>query len=188
MPTTEGTRAVEDAASCWRLLSERIASETDERLRSNLQVVFQHIETEYLGDMPNLMATLVADPVYAYVGMPFPAPRGRDAVEARYASENKKGRRHIFELTRVVADRHCVMLEGVMHNALWGTQVLERGDEVPGGVEPAERYHFVQEMLVVLPISDDGLIEGERAWFGGAQRLVGPLAPAERESLAALPV
>ena len=37
---------LEEQARSWRLLSERLAAETDERIRSNLEVVARHVAAE----------------------------------------------------------------------------------------------------------------------------------------------
>lgn len=182
MGSTYTVRADKEATRFWQVLLDRVASETDERLRANVEVVYKHVETEYLADVPGILSTLVEYPQYAYHGGP-PGPKGRDQVTAHYTTAYKAGKRHIFELTRVLADRDAVMLEGIMHNGASGAQLLEDGLVAAGEVDPDTRYYAAREMLVVIPISDDGLMEGELVYMGDAVGELRPCTEAEQRYL-----
>jgi hypothetical protein len=174
-----------EAARCWRLLSERLASEADERVRANLEVVMRHVEYEYLGDLDAVMATLVGDPQYEYFGTGgLPGPKGYNEVRSMYQAEIDAGKRHLFELTRVVADRGSVVLEGIMHQTHRGADLLDyfgSGREQP--IQPEAMYVAECVLLVVIPVNDDGLMEGERVHAGDPLRITGELGPGELPSL-----
>jgi len=89
-------RISEEAAAKWQLALDRIEEESDQRLRSNLEVVLRHVEAEYLGDISTIMGTMAPYPRHEYVGIDKESPVGYEAVKAVYEAENKKGHR-IFE-------------------------------------------------------------------------------------------
>ena len=70
------TSIAAEAAHSWRLLATRIASETDPRVRANLEIVARHVVLEVSGDVETLMTTLVPEPQYNYFGVDFPGPPG----------------------------------------------------------------------------------------------------------------
>jgi hypothetical protein len=173
-------RVADGVAQGWQPLTARLAVEADERTRRNLEVVARHIETEYLGEIDEVMTTMVAEPVYEYFGAGDVAgPRGYEAAKHAYESDLRRGNRHVFRLRRVAADHGAVMLEGTMLMASDGAALRGTGIADDSGLQAGVRYLMQAPMLVVLPVSEDGLIEGERVYFGGRSRVTGPLGPPE---------
>ena len=66
-----------DAAASWRLLTERLAAETDPVRRRNLEVVARHVVAEVAGDLKALERTLVTDPRYTFWGGDSPGGSGQ---------------------------------------------------------------------------------------------------------------
>jgi hypothetical protein len=183
--TADPTEVNDEVARRWRVLLDRLESEPDERVRSNLEVVARHVRTEYLGDFAAVMETLVADPHHEYLGvLGLAGPRGPEAVKGNYESDSRAGNRHIFEFSSVVVDRDCVVLEGTIHNASWGSHLIAHGIGDASEIDPDRRYVSESPMLVVLPIDEHGLIIGERVYITGVSRLRGDLSEVEEEILA----
>lgn len=171
----------EVAEHSWRLLAERIASETDERTRRNLEVVARHVREEVRGDVPALMATLVPQPHYEVWGASESVgPKGYEEVERFYESAIAIGKNRLeFEIDRVVADAEAVITEGAFRHACSGELLLSRGLGTPDEIEPAGWYLVEYRALIVWPVNADGLIEGEQMYAGERPRVVRRLAPGE---------
>jgi hypothetical protein len=169
-----------DAARSWRLLAERVATETDPRLRANLEVVARHVVEEVRGDVPALMKTLVAEPVYRIWGASASTgPRGHDEVVAHYEAMLPSGKNRLeYELTRVVADVDTVITEGVFRHAYRGSTLAARLGAAPD-LHPDRWYLVEYQALVVWPISAEGLIEGEDIYAGEPPRVVRELGRGE---------
>ena len=175
----------EAAARSWHLLSERLAGETDERLRSNLAVVKRHVASEVAGDLEGLMATLVPEPEYQFLGAPQLGGdcKGYEPVRALYEAANNKGRnRREYDITHIVVDRETVVTEGILRHATLGSDLMAQGfgDDA---VEPGGWYLTEDVTLIVWPINVHGLITGERVWFADMNRAVKKLQPGEHPHL-----
>jgi ketosteroid isomerase-like protein len=170
-----------EAAHSWQLRAERIAGEADDRVRRNLEIVARHVVAEVRGDIEALMATLVPEPAYELFGAGPPwGPKGAEAVRAFYETSNEAGQNRLeFELCRVVADRDCVVTEGVFRHAFSGVSLVQLGLEYAEPAEPEGWYLVQYPAIVAWVISPSGLIEGERIYFGDLPRVLRKLAPGE---------
>jgi limonene-1,2-epoxide hydrolase len=171
----------DEAARSWQLLADRLAAESDDQLRANLDIVAQHVVAEVRGDIPALMATLVPEPVYEYYGAPgFSGPKGRDAVIAVYEASMEAGQNRMeFELCRVAADHESVITEGIFRQAFSGASLIALSLEHSEPLAADGWYLTEYPALVVWVISPSGLIEGERVYLGGPPEPKRKLAPGE---------
>lgn len=177
-PDTTGLPVHPDAAASWRVLTDRIASESDPVLRRNLNVVAQHVVAEVAGDLDALAATLVDEPRYTFWGGD--APRrlaGMEQVQDFYEASIKVGKNRLsFDITRVLVDQETVVTEGVFRHVVQGADLV--GRKMPDGsdLDPHTRYLTAYQALVVWPITSKGLIAGEEIYLGEphqVQRAVG---------------
>jgi limonene-1,2-epoxide hydrolase len=172
------------SARSWRLLAERIAGETDPRVRANMEIVARHVVLEVSGDVEALMTTLVPEPEYNYFGVGFPAPKGYAEVKAAYEVGVEYGTNRLeFELDRVVADAGTVVTEGTFRQAYTGTLLQQMGTTYEGPLDPDGWYLAEYAAIVVWPIDESGLIMGENVYFGEKARVIKPLAPGEMPHL-----
>lgn len=173
------------AEQSWRVLSERAAAESDPRRRANIEVVARHVREEVRGDVPALMSTLVAGPHYQVWGASESVgPKGYEEVKAFYEATIAIGKNRLeFEVDRVVVDDYCVVTEGVFRHAYSGELLLSRGFAEPGDTDPRGWYLVEYHSLVVWPIDDDGLIEGEQMYAGERPRIIRKLASGECDHL-----
>ncbi|WP_051163598.1 hypothetical protein [Nocardia brevicatena] len=166
----------------WQLLLDRIAAERDPRRRANLEVVARHVVEEVAGNMPALMATLVAEPQYTVWGASdSTGPSGYDHVVEWYRRLQAAGRNRLdYRIVRVVVDEYCVVTEGDFQYAIAGRDLggvthTEAGEDVR-----PDDYHLVGHRATVLwPIDADGLIEGEHIYAGERHRVLRRLAEGE---------
>jgi limonene-1,2-epoxide hydrolase len=179
---------IEEQARSWRLLSERLAAETDERLRSNLEVVARHVEAEVGGDIPALMATLVPQPAYEFLSdSGSSAVSGFAAVKALYERAVEYGRnRREFELSLVLADRDHVVTEGALRQVMSGSHIKEFGIEYEREPAPGGWYLTEALTLIVWPITPEGLISGERVYYAQKERILKRITPDEYLHLGSL--
>ncbi|MGX4688122.1 nuclear transport factor 2 family protein [Streptomyces sp. JNUCC 63] len=170
----------------WQPLLDRMASETDPIRRRNLDVVGRHVVEEVAGNLPKLMETLVAEPVYSVWGASDSVgPHGHDEVLAWYQALAGSGRNRLdYVLHRVVVDENTVVTEGDFHYAFQGDE-LEVGGHTEQGemITPDGRYLVVHRAVVLWPISAEGLIEGEHIYAGERHRVVRALHAGERPEL-----
>jgi hypothetical protein len=171
----------EDQARSWRLLSERLANETDERLRSNLEIVARHVEAEVGGDVPALMATLVPRPEYEFLSdSGSSTASGFETVQGLYARAVEYGRnRREFQLSLVLADRDHVVTEGALRQVMLGRHIEDFGILYEAEPAPDDWYLTEALVLIVWPITPEGLISGERVYYAQKERVVRPVASGE---------
>jgi hypothetical protein len=167
------------------LLPARIAAEPDRRIRTNLELVQQHYLAEIRADVDGVMRTLVADPHYEYRGTvlgaaePF-AVDGGEAVRRIYGlGVENGGIRHEYGLSLVTADRNTVVTEGVIRHAFAGGLVRELALSFDGEIDHDRWYLVEYPALVVWPVGEDGLLEGERVYFGDHPRVLRPVSAEE---------
>jgi len=165
---------VEEQARSWRMLSDRSASETDERLRSNLEVVARHVEAEVGGDIPALMTTLVPEPEYEFLtDSAVTTASGFEAVQSLYERAVKNGRnRREFEIWLVLADRDHVVTEGALRQVMLGQLIDEFGIEYEEEPVPDAWYLTEARILIVWAITPECLISGERVYFAQKERIL----------------
>lgn len=173
------------AQDSWRLLSRLIDTQTDPRLRANLEVVARHVAAEVVGDIPALMATMVADPVYRVWGASSSrGPQGHAEVEQYYRDSIEIGKNRLeFHVSRVMVDHDTVLTEGVFRHAYDGATIIGRGFGDPVGIDPRGWYLVEYQALILWPISADGLIEGEDMYAGEKPRVLRVLRLGELDHL-----
>jgi hypothetical protein len=170
-----------EQARSWQLLSDRLAAETDPRVKANLEVVARHVEAEVGGDIPALMATLIPEPQYEFLSDSGSADAaGFETIKALYERAVAYGRnRREFVLSLVVADRDHVVTEGALRQVMPGCDIKLFGigyDEEPA----ADAWYLTEAVtLIVWPITPDGLITGERVYFSQKERIMRPVSPDE---------
>jgi hypothetical protein len=173
-----------DPNNTWKLVAERLESETDPTLRHNLELVLEHMQREAQADIEGVVATLVEKPRYVMHDVPDdPAmnPNGsKDAVRAFYDMTIVKTGAHRLELAcdRVIVDKHAVVTEGIMRMAYPGATLQAMGIEVD---DPQAHYLYETRMGVVWPVDQaEGKLVGEESYTGGdgfagiADRKLGP--------------
>jgi limonene-1,2-epoxide hydrolase len=161
-------RVPEKSARSWRRLTERLAVERDPDIHANLAIVARHVDAEARGDIEAALATLAPEPVYAFFGRPgLTELRGRDAIRQLYRASTAAGQNRMeFELCRVVADRGCVVTEGIIRQA--------------ARVQTPDRWYVTEyPAIIVWVIDPDGRVAGERVYFGGPPVARRALAPGE---------
>jgi hypothetical protein len=129
-----GAQAMEMVQSTmWQAIEDRLASTTNPRHRTMLEVVIEHARAEADRSVDRLMATLVDDPQYHFwVAGRDVGPKGRPAVVAYYEQFVGSGGA-VFESPkdRVVVDDHNVVSEAEVRNVVPGTVAKRRGYNVP---------------------------------------------------------
>lgn len=156
-----------DPTRTWRKVEERLAYESEPRLRRNLETVLAHMKAEAAGDLEALMRTVAADASYHAYGSdePWLSPQGKDAVRDFYAAVVGSGAFRLeLDVDRLVVDRDCIVTEGVMRIAYPGVALQAMGHAVD---EPDAFYLYETRMAIVWPLDDDGLVRGEDSYTGG---------------------
>lgn len=173
------------AEHSWRLLTERMHAEPDPRKRANLEVVARHVREEVRGDVPALMKTLVAHPVYEVWGASESVgPKGYDEVKAFYEASIASGKNRLeFEISQLLVEHDIVVTEGMFRHAYTGDVLARRGFASAGEVDPRGWYLVEYQALIVWPIDASGLIEGERMYAGERPRILRRLRPGECDHL-----
>jgi hypothetical protein len=175
-----------DPHRSWLALEARAAREADPRVRTLLCAVRDHMKHEIKGHLPELMATLTAQPLYHFWN---PAGsfklEGRAAVEAFYANMIAAGGNQ-FEVVveKIVADPSNVITEGQVKQVRTGAELIAAGrKEVAGApVKPDELFLTRAQLVTVWPSDAAGKLVGEDIYFGEDA-----LAAAERITPADLP-
>ncbi|MBW2423453.1 MAG: hypothetical protein JRG86_04355 [Deltaproteobacteria bacterium] len=154
----------------WRLVQERMEAESDPKIRRNLELVFQHMQSEAKADIEGVVATLCEKPKYIAHDVPGNEamnPSGdKDAIRAFYDMTIVQTDAFRLELDcdRVIADREAVMTEGVMRMAYPGKTLAAMGIEVD---DPDAYYLYQTRMSVVWPVDpDSGMLTGEETYTG----------------------
>ena len=157
--------AVIDQRVTWRMVEERLETETDPVLRRNLELLLVHMQAEAALDMEPLMATVSEAAHYHTYGAGDGDLVGKDAVRNFYEVFATSGAHRLqLDLDRLVVDRHCILTEGVMRMAYPGRALAARGVEVD---DPDALYLYEARMAILWPIGPDGLFTGEDAYSGG---------------------
>ena len=159
-----------DPNRTWERVELRLASETDPRLRRNLELVLAHMKAEAHADIDGVVATLCEKPRYMMhdlPGVPEMNPDGsRDAVRKFYdlTIVQTGAHRLEFDCDRVIVDRDSVFTEGVMRIAYPGKTLLGMGIEID---DPNAYYLYETRMGIIWPVdrSEDRLV-GEETYTG----------------------
>lgn len=170
-----------DAAASWRLLTERLAAETDPVRRRNLEVVARHVVAEVAGDLKALERTLVTDPRYTFWGGDSPRRLGSmEDVRDFYVNNMRVGKSRLaFDVTRVLVDKCTVVTEGVFRHVVEGRFLPGRTLPDGGPLDPQTSYLTAYQAIVVWPISPEGLIEGEEIYLGEPHQVQRAVTPDE---------
>lgn len=142
-----------DQSVTWQDLEARLATTTNPRHRTMLQVVIDHGKAEATGDVDALIASLSADPEYRFwsqgrdVG-----PKGRNEIRAFYEAFVASGA-GFFESrkVRIVVDDDTVVTENAMRGIVSGDLARARGytiDDVDG-------HYLVTNRTVILWVFDE---------------------------------
>ena len=154
----------------WLAVEERMAAETNPRIKNNLEEVRNHMRSEIQGHLDDLMATLTGEPQYHMWGTPEEnGPKGRDNVKVFYEGMIASGgNRFHFHVERIVADEDAVVTEGRMRALMPAIAITGSGvTEVDGEpVDDAATYVAEWQILTVWPIDEAGKIIGEDIYFG----------------------
>lgn len=157
--------ALIDQRVTWRAAQERLATETDPVLRRNLELLLQHMHAEATLDMDRLMATVSERARYEFFGQGA-VIEGKPAVQRFYEDFAASGASKLqHDITRLVVDRDCIFMDGVMRMAYPGRALVARGIDVD---DPDASYLYEAQMAIVWPIDpDDGLFIGEDSYVAG---------------------
>jgi hypothetical protein len=156
--------ALIDQRVTWRAVEARLATETDPLLRRNLELLRQHMQAEATLDMPRLMATVSPAAHYDFFSQQISLD-GQAAVQKFYEDFAASGASKLqHDITRLVVDRDCIFMDGVMRMAYPGAALRARGIEVD---DPDAHYLYEAQMGIVWPINpEDGLFIGEDSYVG----------------------
>ena len=159
-----------DPSNTWRLVQERMESESDPTIRRNLELVLQHMQCEAKADIEGVVATLCENPKYLAHDAPDEPvlnPSGdKEAVRDFYDKTIVQTDAWRLELDcdRVIADRDAVLTEGVMKMAYPGRTLAAMGIEVD---DPDAYYLYQTRMGVVWPVDpESGMLLGEESYTG----------------------
>jgi hypothetical protein len=155
-----------DPYRMWRMLEERIATETNPLHRRQLETIVKHMKGESMGDIDFILTTVSPDATYYHFNTPGAPPRvfhGHDGIRGFYdemlatVSVNTE-----MCVERLVVDDYCVVTEGPMRSAVRGTALKAAGLEV----DDLDAFYFSEgQALVVWPFDpESGLILGERIY------------------------
>jgi hypothetical protein len=150
-----------DQHTTWRKVEERLATETDRVLRSNLEQLLVHMKGEAALDLDAVMATVAEDAHYHSYRTDDPAsnPKGKAAVLKFYEDFAKTGAYRLeLDIDRLIVDRHSILTEGVMRMAYPGRTLEAMGIDVD---DTEADYLYETRMAVIWPINEDGLFLGE---------------------------
>lgn len=156
--------ALIDQQVTWRAVEARLATETDPQLQRNLELLLQHMKAEAALDMERLMATVSEQARYEFFSQKATI-EGKSAVQRFYEDFAASGASKLqHDITRLVVDRDCIFMDGVMRMAYPGQALVARGIDVD---DPDAHYLFETQMAIVWPINpDDGLFIGEDSYVG----------------------
>ncbi|NNE74343.1 MAG: nuclear transport factor 2 family protein [Acidimicrobiales bacterium] len=159
-----------DPNKTWRLVTERLAAETDPVCQRNLELVLAHMKAEARGDIDGVLATLCPTPQYWMQGAtedPVMNPSSTEGVRAFYDKTvvTTGAHRLEFDCDRVIVDHHAVLTEGRMRQAYPGTTLAAMG--IP--IDDTDAYYLTDfRMAVVWPIdAKTGLLTGEEVYTVG---------------------
>ena len=155
-----------DPKGTWRKVEQRLATETDPRLRRNLEIVLEHMKAEAAGDLERLMATVSPEAHWHAYGSPAEnSPEGKDGVRTYYEGVITSGIGRLeLDVDRLVVDRDCVVTEGVMKMAWPGALLTSMGFAVD---DESASYLYEARMATFWMFDDDGLVRAEDTYTGG---------------------
>jgi len=171
MTTTQGTAPVIDATSTWRIVDDRLATETDPHRRTALGHLREHMVGEATGDLPRVLVTLADEPAYHFWS---PAgdwgPKSRDAIVEYYTGlfAADAGRLE-FDMEHLVVDRDCIVNEGTLR--MIAPAAFWRERSYPGVDDGDGWYLMAARMTIIWPVAADGRLVGEDSYTGTVEPL-----------------
>ncbi|WP_456341120.1 nuclear transport factor 2 family protein [[Mycobacterium] nativiensis] len=171
--------AIIDPSRTWAPLEQRLAETTDERHRTALEVVIEHMKGEAAPDLGRVMGTLSPEPDYHFwMGGQDVGPKTTEGVHTYYTNFMATRTNVLeFAIDRLVVDDDCVVTEGDMKQLYPGSLVTAiLGVEVE---DPAADYLVVYRQVLLWPIDASGKIIGEDSYFAGVRSVT----PVAREDL-----
>ncbi len=156
-----------DPRNTWRLVEARLATETNPRLRKNLETVLEHMKAEAALDLDRLMATVSPKAHYHSYGSASSRmnPKGKEAVRQFYVDFAASGAYRLeLDIDRLIVDTHAILTEGVMRMAYPGKTLAAMGHQVD---DPEAYYMYESRMAIVWPMDEDGLVLGEDSYVSG---------------------
>ena len=152
----------------WKKVEERLKSETNPKIRNNLEQVLKHMKAEAVADIDGLLETISPEgTMYRFFGSPDEdTSECHDHADVRAFYENfvASGATKLqLDVDRLVADEDCVITEGIMRMAYPGATLQAMGHEVD---DPAAFYLYETRMCVIWPAGADGRMTGEETYTG----------------------
>jgi len=169
---------------------------TSVRHRAVLDVALRHftLECETVWDVDEIMTTLVPEPTYhIWVDGTDVGPKGAAAVHAFYSEAVRSASTFLeFGAERVVVDDDCAVFEGLVKHVCSGSFATSMGMTIDGAdaLDPDGTYLVVYRNLIIIPVDDGGLMEGEDVYISGpssVRRLTSDEIPGEYRALVAVP-
>jgi len=156
--------AVIDQRRTWRLVEERLASESDPVRRRNLETVLVHMKAEAAADIDGLMATVAPDAHYHFWNGPAAGEFvGHAAVRRFYEAFAASGAEKLeHDIDGLVVDGHCIVTEGVMRIAFPGRALRAQGIDVD---DVDALYLYESRAAIMWPLNEEGLLLGEDSYF-----------------------
>jgi hypothetical protein len=158
--------AVIDPTRTWQPLEKRLAETTNGRHRVVLAAVIEHMKAEAAPDLDRLMTTLCPRPDYHFWGAEGDSgPKTTDGVRTYY-TDFLATRTNVleYEVQRLVVDDHCLVTEGLLKQIYPGSEAIKIG--IPVDDADAD-YLVVFRQLLLWPVDENGLIEGEDSYNTG---------------------
>ncbi len=158
-----------DPSNTWRLVEERLKTETQPRRRNNLETVLAHMKAEAFADLDGLMATITRKhtPSYHAYATPDPvlSPQSLGGVRNFYAAFVISGAVKLeLDVDRLAVDDDVVVTEGVMKMAYPGNLLKLMGH----AVDDVDAFYLYQTRMCILwPMDEEGLVIGEDSYTGG---------------------
>jgi hypothetical protein len=169
-----------DPTNAWRLLEERLKTETNPLHRAHLETVIHHQKGEALGNIDQIISTLSPNCVYNVYDAPGAPPRvyrGHAGARQWYTELLETisvDLEHAVEILTLTDD--YVVMDGPTRAAIPGKVLEKAGIKVQ---DPEAFYLIESRTLVIWPFDKDGLVLGEDIYrIGGT-----PLAKAAERML-----
>jgi hypothetical protein len=146
-----------------KAVEARLATTTNERHRTMLQTVADHLAAEAGGTVEGLLATLVPEPQYKmWANGSDHGPKGLAAVKAYYEALVASRRGHLeYALDRIVVDDDAVVTEGYITAYQPGRAAKEFGFKVD---QVDATYLVVYRAIIIWPFDADARMIGEEGY------------------------
>lgn len=160
-----------DQSRTWAPLEERLQETVNARHRVVLGAVIEHMRAEAAPDLERLMATMSPSPNYHFwhdgrdVG-----PEGTAGVRAYYEAFIATQTNILeYAIDRLVLDEHCLVTEGFLQQIYPGAYAAKMGLEID---DASADYLVTSRQLILWPVDEDGLLQGEDSYSSGPASVV----------------